>query len=228
MKSQLAFTDEAYRNKITRGLSFVLNGILASIIVTVLGMVVQMAMPGRPELQFATMGAQLLVSVAMIMGYWMFTEPAMGRSESELSEIGRRFARTAIVVQVVLQVLQIVVIAAFPGIVVQPGKAFVFSTGFIAIAAVGLLALLVAAGQFVAVMLYTRGLAERVPDAHIQRRAGVYLWLIPLLSTVGILACGLGPLVALVLYWNLLDRLRKQLRAINATGSPATLPGAFI
>jgi hypothetical protein len=37
------------------------------------------------------------------------------------------------------------------------------------------------------------------------------------------LACGLGPLVALVLYWNILDRFRKHVKSILTVGTPATL-----
>jgi hypothetical protein len=43
------------------------------------------------------------------------------------------------------------------------------------------------------------------------------------LATVGALLL-LGPLVALVLYWNLLHRMRKHLKAIVETGEPAQLP----
>jgi ACR3 family arsenite efflux pump ArsB len=67
-------------------------------------------------------------------------------------------------------------------------------------------------------------LARRVPDQWIVKRATTYRWLLPVLTTVGVLLIGLGPLIALVLYWNLLDRMRKHLKAIVATGAPADLP----
>lgn len=33
----------------------------------------------------------------------------------------------------------------------------------------------------------------------------------------------LGPLIALIIYWNLLDRMRKHLKSILATGRPAAV-----
>jgi hypothetical protein len=72
-------------------------------------------------------------------------------------------------------------------------------------------------------MRYTRWVAGRVPDAHMVGRTKTYMWLLPLLYTVGILII-VGPLIALVMYWNLLDRLRKHLTSIASTGQPAKLP----
>jgi len=45
-----------------------------------------------------------------------------------------------------------------------------------------------------------------------------------LLFTIGAFFLLLGPLIALILYWNLLDRMRKHLIAIEKTGEPAQLP----
>ena len=42
------------------------------------------------------------------------------------------------------------------------------------------------------------------------------MWLGPLLFTVGALCIGLGPLVAVVLYWNMLDWVRRDLKRIRA------------
>ena len=35
----------------------------------------------------------------------------------------------------------------------------------------------------------------------------------------------LGPLIAIGLYWNLLDRVRKHLKSIESTGMAAEQPG---
>ena len=42
------------------------------------------------------------------------------------------------------------------------------------------------------------------------------MWLGPLLQTVGLLLIGLGPLIALVMYWNMLDVMRKHIKRILA------------
>jgi hypothetical protein len=53
----------------------------------------------------------------------------------------------------------------------------------------------------------------------------MYRWLLPLIAVVGAVALFLGPLVALIMYWNLLDRMRKHLKSIVANGQPASLRG---
>lgn len=52
----------------------------------------------------------------------------------------------------------------------------------------------------------------------------MYRWLLPVIYVVGAIVV-IGPLIALVMYWNLLDRVRKHLKSIEATGMPAELPG---
>lgn len=64
---------------------------------------------------------------------------------------------------------------------------------------------------FFASMVYLRWLAPRIPDKHVLERATQLMWLGPLLMTVGLLLCGLGPIIALVLYWNLVDLVRRDL-----------------
>ena len=62
-------------------------------------------------------------------------------------------------------------------------------------------------------MLYLRWLAPRLPDDEVDAWARRLMWLGPLLVTVGALIV-VGPLIAMVLYWNLLDRVRRNLKQI--------------
>ena len=62
-------------------------------------------------------------------------------------------------------------------------------------------------------MLYLRWLAPRLPDDEVDAKARRLMWLGPLLVTVGALIV-VGPLIAMVLYWNLLDRVRRNLKQI--------------
>jgi lysylphosphatidylglycerol synthetase-like protein (DUF2156 family) len=66
-------------------------------------------------------------------------------------------------------------------------------------------------------MVYIRWLAARVPDNWVANRAKLLMWLAPVLYVVGSLCLALGPLVALILYWNMLDRLRKDLKTVRQT-----------
>lgn len=82
-------------------------------------------------------------------------------------------------------------------------------------------------GRFPGVTPAMRGLhpwlATRVPDYFIVKRTKTYMWLLPVLYIPGAALIGLGPLIALVLYWNLLDRLRKHVKSIIKHGGPARL-----
>lgn len=56
------------------------------------------------------------------------------------------------------------------------------------------------------------------------------MWLGPLLATFGLVIIGLGPLIALVLYWNMLDWVRKDLKRIRAerrAGVPEAASGSM-
>jgi hypothetical protein len=76
------------------------------------------------------------------------------------------------------------------------------------------LASLAASGlQFFASMIYLRWLAPRLPDDRVFKRAKMLMWLGPLLMTVGAFIL-IGPLVALVLYYNLLNWVRLDLKRI--------------
>jgi hypothetical protein len=93
-------------------------------------------------------------------------------------------------------------------------------TGILAVV-LAVVAYVVWTAQFLAAMKYTRWVASRLPDRWIQKRAKTYMWLLPsLLVVAAVLRVGLAMavtlVVALMLYWNLLDRMRMQVRAIQA------------
>mgnify|MGYP003387908006 FL=1 len=110
-------------------------------------------------------------------------------------------------------------LGAAPGLEVVAG---IFRKVSIVVGVVSFIAWIV---QFFAMMRYIRTMAERIPDAYLVTRSKRYMWLLPLLQTVGLLLVGLGPLFALVMYWNLLDRLRKHLKAILRGEGSAQLKG---
>ena len=82
-------------------------------------------------------------------------------------------------------------------------------------AAANILLMVVQAAKFFAAMLYLRWLAPRFPDAVIDARARLLMWLCPLLVTVGTLLCLMGPIIALVLYWSLLNSVQTEINRIR-------------
>ena len=62
-------------------------------------------------------------------------------------------------------------------------------------------------------------MSPRIPNDWVFKRAKLMMWLGPVLFVPGSLCIGLGPLVALILYYNLVTRVRADLKAILGTMS---------
>lgn len=221
----LQYASPDYLQTINSGLSLVLNGILLMIVFVILGMVLGFAAPNMgATAQVALNLFGLVPAVMILLGYWRFSEPDPGFVGRERPDAARKLLRIAVIVQASAQALQVLLSllilagAASPGVGVGIGIIAIFA-GIASLA--GLVAWLV---QFFAVMRYTRWMASRIPDQFIIGRTHLYIWLLPVIAIVGIIVI-VGPLIALVMYWNLLDRLRKQVRSIISSGRPAELQG---
>jgi hypothetical protein len=80
---------------------------------------------------------------------------------------------------------------------------------------------------FFSMMHYERWLARRVPDAQLISHTRLFEWFLPVIS-IGLCCVFLvGPITSLVLYWLLLNRMRKHLQSIVHSGLPARLPGVI-
>ncbi len=233
----LASADPEYVRTITRGLGLVLVSILISVVSFVL-----MALAGvlgsdlglsASVTQMIGYGLDLLAAGMGIAGYWLYTQPDPSQVAMEHQRAARKVIRAAVVVMLCTAVGQLVLEMGFgvgmsrgqpagPATALAPGGA---RDALVMVSrALGIVSLIAWAVLFFAVMRYTRWVAGRVPDQWIVRRTKTYMWLLPVLNTLGILLIGLGPIIALVLYWNLLDRLRKHTKSIIASGAAAALP----
>jgi hypothetical protein len=225
----LQFASSEYLAKLNQGLSLVLNGILLMIILNVLSFFVGATGAGGSQIVLAIAGLQLLPSIMILLGYWKYTEPDPGFVGTELPGAARKIMRITVVVQAICTalgfVVQIVLLSSVTAGVATPGNNAAIAIGGLVLL-VSLASIAAWGVQFFATMKYTGWIATRVPDALIMKRARTYMWLLPLIGIVGIIVI-IGPLIALVLYWNLLDRLRKHVKSIRGTGAPAALKGAL-
>ena len=193
----------------------------------VMGLLAQNGVLSMQGVQFLNMFIGLPITIISLWGYWLATEEDQSRVAPAEYEAARRSARTWLLVQItfgtIAFIANITVLTLWPPDFKDPMAMFKGPTLLVMLfvgipsAAVGLI-------QFITFMQYIRALASRIPDGDVVHRADMYLWFVPLLSTVGILACGIGPLLAAVLYWLLLSRVRKHVASIVATGRPAMLP----
>ncbi len=222
----LQYASPEYLQAVGRGLSLILNGLLVWIIAMIGILLVRGSAANLGFSPSTIRSIEILMSAAQVgvagmlaLGYWWYTQPDPGYVGQESTTGARRVLRSMAVVRMGFEVVTLVTtfIAPLGGSVGSVAE-------YIAYAAL-LLGFVAWCVQFFATMRYTRWLARRVPDAYIVRRASRYMWLLPLIATVGAIAVYIGPLLALVMYWNLLDRLRKHFKAIRSTGVPAVLKG---
>ncbi len=214
-----------YVRKVNSGLNFVLYGILFLVLMMILSIGAVFVM-GAANAQLAMHAAGLIGSIMIYMGYWYYTQPDPGQVAEEKQRAARKVIRIVVAIQAVVALAHLVLGLIFgynapPGVRgAAPGAAPPDAIALV-IGALGIASAVAWIIQYFAVMRYTRWLASRVPDRWIVKRTKVYMWLLPVLSTVGTLVI-VGPLIALILYWNLLDRLRKHTRAVLA-GKPRVL-----
>lgn len=224
----LQFAAPEYISTVLTGFQWVLWGILASIVVSVLtmavtlvGTVAALAPAANAPFMFVATGVSTLISAFILLGYIKLTEPDPQFSGSEKPDSARHIVRITAFVQIGLALVSIILLALNGG--AQPAG-FLSVKSILSILA-GFAGTVAWAVQYFAMMKYIAWLGRRVPDAYVVSRTKTYMWLLPVLTTVGIVLIGLGPLIALIMYWNLLDRVRKHLKAIRETGEPAKLPG---
>jgi len=217
----LATASDEYLRSLRRGLSLVLNSILIMIVGFLASMVVGATLGPASPWVWVMQAISLFVTAAMFWGYWLFTQPDPGQVAAEAQNAARRVVRASVFVLAATTVLQLVLAVVSPPMPTPGGM----PAGADLLENLVSLAGLIAWGvQFFATMRYTRWLAGRVPDQFIVRRTRTYMWVLPVVSVGGCILVFLGPLIALILYWNLLDRLRKHVRSIIDHGEPAKLP----
>lgn len=226
----LANASREYIRTLRSGLSLVLNGILLQITCAIgafLGGAVLGVMGGGGALSVLTFvlpGLMLLVSIMIMAGYWKYTAPDPSQVAFETTKSARSIIRIAVIGQIILSVISLAmtfipVSARATAGGAAPAITPVMMLGWL----LSLVSLALWAMQFFGVMRYTRWLATRVPDQLIVKQTKRYMWLLPLIGVLGAVLAGLGLLVALVMYWKLLDRLRTHLKSIERTGTPAML-----
>ena len=154
------------------------------------------------------------LAITTLVGWWMFSAP--DPAGTDRANVARRIVRWTLLAAVALTILfALAASRIFFGGLTGTSVGLALTVGIALV-----LTILV---TIVASMLYVRWLAPRLPNAKADRRAKLLIWLGPVLLIGGTPACYLGPvvtlvgpLVTLVLYWNLLEWIRKDLKRIRS------------
>lgn len=215
--NRLLFAPADYIRTLHRGLVLVLSGLAALLVIVIAWLIGLMAVTFAGigtgmnwltgDLLFAACGLLFFAAMLIVLaGCWLLSMPHpgfVGRDEAAGARRWLRIGAAGILLTLLMvAAMMMPVMQALP----QPDLVVLLVSGlwlvffFIAL---------------VASILLVRHLGPLADNRIIARRATLYVWLCPLLSIVGGLFCGLAPLIALVLYWNLLDLLRKELKRIR-------------
>lgn len=206
----LQFSAPEYLARLHQGVFFVQAAIIGSLLLFFGGFAFAFSGLGGSWVPSAVLTAGVVLAGATAYGWWQFSTPDPAQAAGDKGERPRQIIRIATLVGVGVAVAEFV-IQLTPTVTRAGGDVLLALVGVSRIVSI---AATVAA--FFAAMLYLRWLAPRLPDARVAKRAKMLMWLGPLLYTVGLLLVGLGPLIALVLYYNLLDWVRKDLKALRA------------
>lgn len=220
----LEFSSPDYIRKLHTGLILVQRMILLSIILGLGGFVLGLIAPilvtsGSLGINLLFQAIGIGAAILSAWGWWQLSEPDPSQLSTNKGETPRKLIRIAIAAQVAATLLANVIGFFVPATSLfappAPGTPPAVGLGQVLSICV-MIANLAAYGLwFFAAMLYLRWLAARIPNPRAVERASKLRWLGPLLYTVGTLCVGIGPLIALVLYYNLLGWIRTDLKRIR-------------
>lgn len=217
---------EPYVKGLRQGVALVLNGILVMVaLMTILILIafVRAAPRGQPlprSIEIASNFLMLIPSAMMALGYWKYSERDPVYRGADEPAMARQILRASTVAAAVMAVVNGVcsILGATPNV----GAAMFANLGFWVIVSVilALIGLVIQIAHFLSAMKYTSWIGLRLADPAIAKRADQYMWLLPLIWVLGMFCLGLGPVIALVMYWTLLNRVRTGLAVIE-TGRAA-------
>jgi len=160
----LRFSDPQFIQMLRKGISFILWSILISIIMVVVGAVLQlvMRMKGGPVVQLAGLAAY----IPAIIGGWLLTSPDPSGVGEDHYGTARKFIRITLAIGVIEHVINFGITASGPD---SPTVRLGLQTIVFLAAIVGL------AGQF-AQLYYLSRLAMRIPDPGLSNSAIQIMW----------------------------------------------------
>ncbi len=211
--NQLIHAGPPYLATLHRGVVLVLTGWIIYVINIVFGIFGGAALTGAggtSRLLFAVLTLLgIASSVLILVGWWKLSTKDPGLVAIDTGDKPRRVVRAVVLINAVI-------IAVSTIVQLVQGIGTISADIDLLAGVLQIVAFFATIVGYIAQLLYTRWLAVRIPNTFVYKRAKRLLWLGPLLMTFGILLIGLGPLIALVMYWNMLDKVRKDLKAIRA------------
>lgn len=207
----LRFSAPDYVARLHTGVFLAQAGVILMLLLTIgLIFVVVLAASGPWGLDIEGTFNALQAGAGMIslIGWWLLSSPDPAFVGTDDGSTARKVVRVSVAVSLVATVLTI----PFGSVNLGAAATRAGAAGWATAMAVSIIHLIAWIVWYLAAMRYIRWLAPRLPSQRVADRAKMLTWLGPVLYVFG---CGIGQLVALVFYYNLLDWIRLDLKRIR-------------
>ncbi len=164
-------------------------------------------------LEMAHALVMLVSTAAGVLGWWWLTTRDPKEAEFASPSKSRPVVRFAVIAQTLLLLALAVGPASVVAMTSPDAPEQAFAGAMFLVAGLGLTAFVAMAVKFFATMSYVRWLAGRIPDETLDESAARFMWLGPVLVTIGALVV-VGPLIAVIMYWNLIFKTWRGLSEI--------------
>ena len=202
----LIFSAPEYLAMLNRGLLCILIAVIAKFAFMIVGIgALALFRQDAMGLYLAiTTTVPLGIGALSLVGWWMFSAPDPAIIGNEKGSGPRKAIRAAVIVSASCSVL-----ALASQYAMRPTESAQIATGV-----AGVMEGIAWLVTFFASMMYISWLAPRIPSRDLDLQARRYMWMIPLIYVLG--ACVIvGPLVAAVLYYLMLNNIRITLQSIR-------------
>jgi len=219
---RLIHSAPGYLARLHTGVVLILAGIITQLLTIFggVGAAIAMAVAGvrtgrAPEIAMQVVSTAASFGIAY--GWWLFSSPDPAFTGRFDGSTARRVVRVTTIINAGMAVVSAVMnFTAPPAALATPaGGPATGNMAIILYGVIGVVGVVAWGVSFFASMLYLRWLCPRIPNPRASGRAKTLMWLGPVLYIPG--SCiVIGPLIALVLYWNMLNWIRRDLKRIRA------------
>jgi ABC-type multidrug transport system fused ATPase/permease subunit len=209
----LVFSSTDYVGSLHSGLTMILIAVLLQLALGIAMFIVAISLGvkgaltgGNPAMMNTNLWSSLAgipITGLLLWGWWQFSAPDPAMIGNEKGQTARTLIRASVIALAAVTVAQLLALSP-----VALNAVVMTSMGL------GVLAAAASITQFFASMVYVRWLAPRIPAPDLAKQANRYLWLLPVIYVVGICVL-VGPIVATVMYFFMLNRFRIRLRKIR-------------
>lgn len=209
--SALAAVPTELLKSVHTGFRLVTNGILIYIISVIVTTLVTVSMINNAGLSYPVTLISALINnaivFAIIIGWFKLSVPLTNLPSKLDAKDKRSFVRNMLWIFAACTLITL-----FYGLI--PGDPFETTLIDMIYGLFSLFLMAVMLALFISNVMYMGWFAKLVRNRKMARRAKHFVWYGPLIAVVGLFLFFIGPLITLVLYWNQIEYVRRDLKKI--------------